>query len=488
MQPTSTISSTSALVLAISTAAYGGDYSLTGPVRPSAGLINDWLRQDNPAMTAWDIGAQVRLRYEIRDNFGIAGSPGSVDFRRNGADVDNAYFLDRVKPHIGYTSPWFSAYVEGRSSGSTGDDRNPNPDSDGIMDLYQAYVTIGNHKEFPISLKVGRQELSYGDERLIGVADFNNVPRTFDGAKLRYQNSWIAADLFVARVVLARDNHFNMPNDYDWFSGIYTSTKVIPKQVTEVYLLSRNTSPQSLRANAPTGPNGPSARDIYTLGVRMKSNIGELAGWDYMLELMGQYGHFNDPTAPALADASLEHLAYAMAAVGGYTWKDAPWSPRLGLEYDFASGDSNPRDNKHETFENLFPTNHKFYGYMDFFSLENIHDIRLTTSAKPLPRITLLGEAHGFWLADTHDSFYTVAGARRGTLAPTAGTGYGINPGYSSFVGSEVDLIATYAFAPQGTFEVGYGHFFRGDYVKQSLSAIGSADANWVYIQTKFAF
>ena len=51
-------------------------------------------------MAAWDIGVQVRLRYEIRDNFAIAGTAGSADFLHNGRDVDNSYFLDRIKPHI----------------------------------------------------------------------------------------------------------------------------------------------------------------------------------------------------------------------------------------------------------------------------------------------------------------------------------------------------------------------------------------------------
>ena len=78
------IQSTSALVLAISASVYAaGDYSPTSPLRPSAGLVNDWLRTDNPYMAAWDIGAQVRLRYEMRDNFGIAGKAGSVDFLHN---------------------------------------------------------------------------------------------------------------------------------------------------------------------------------------------------------------------------------------------------------------------------------------------------------------------------------------------------------------------------------------------------------------------
>jgi hypothetical protein len=127
---------------------------------------------------------------------------------------------------------------------------------------------------------------------------------------------------------------------------------------------------------------------------------------------------------------------------------------------------------------------------MDLVSLQNIHNVRLTTSIKPLPRLTLLAEGHAFWLADTHDSFYAVTGARRGGLAATDGKGYGINPDQNSYVGSEVDLIATYAISPIATLEAGYGRFFVGDYVQESLAApaFGSTDANWVYLQLNVSF
>jgi hypothetical protein len=474
----------------IGTATHADDYNPTKPVRPSAGLVNDWLRKDDPSMAAWDFGVQTRFRYEVRDNFGILGSPGSMDFRENGADVDNAYFLHRIKPRIGYTAEWFNVLVEGRSSGSTGDDRNPNPESDGPIDLHQAYIFVGNHKEFPLSVKVGRQELSYGDERVIGAFNWNNIGRVFDAAKLRWQNEYFGADFFSGRVIIPDDNNFNMPNDYDWFSGIYASTKLVPRQTTEVYLLSRNVAKESPAVNgAGTAAliNGPPPRDIYTLGLRVKSNPGELKGWDYSAELMGQYGHFNDPALPQ-GSRSLEHLAYAIFAGAGYTFTEAPFTPRLGIEYSLGSGDSNPRDNKHETFENLFPTNHKFYGYMDFFSLQNIHNLRLTSSVKPLPRLTLLTEYHAFWLFDTSDNFYAVNGTRRGGINSTPGNGYGINPGYGSYVGSEIDLVATYAVSPQAVLEAGYGHFFVGKYVEQSLSLPGAVDANWLYVQLNFNF
>ena len=125
---------------------------------------------------------------------------------------------------------------------------------------------------------------------------------------------------------------------------------------------------------------------------------------------------------------------------------------------------------------------------MDFVSLQNIHNVRLNASAKPLPRLLLNADYHTFFLADTHDNFYTVGGARRGGIAATPGTGYGINPNYDSYVGSEMDLIATYNVTPQATLEAGFGHFFTGKYIEQSLSVPGTKDANWVYVSLNVNF
>ena len=48
----------------------------------------------------------------------------------------------------------------------------------------------------------------------------------------------------------------------------------------------------------------------------------------------------------------------------------------------------------------------------------------------------------------------------------------------------------TYNFTSYAQVQGGYGHFFVGDYVKDSLSApgFGSVDANYLYLQTKFTF
>ena len=465
------------------------------PAGPSAGLFNDYLRQQSTSFQPWDFGGQVRARYEMKENFAVPGVPGAIDFRDKGGEPHNDYLLLREKVHVGYAQPWFGVFAEGRDSSSSGDDRDPNPEAD-QFDLYQGYITIGNPKEFPLTLKAGRQELAYGDERLIGPLDWVNIPRTFDAVKLRYEGRHGWVDAFTSHPVLADNGSFNLANEYDTFSGIYASTKtLIPKQESQLYFLARNTDYHSPFAHQKDIPQagGASARDIYTVGLRIKSLPNQLAGWDYGAEVFGQFGHYADAgatIAASKAKATLSQEAFAAYLGAGYTWTNLSYTPRVGVEYNYASGDSDPTDDKHETVDNLFPANHKFYGMMDFVSLQNIHNVRFMTSIAPTKKLTLSCDFHLFWLADTADSFYTVAGGRRAGAAPGSGKGYGLNPTYDSFVGSEIDLVATYKIKPWAIAQVGFGHFFTGQYVDQSLSSpsVGSVDANYVYLQSTLNF
>jgi hypothetical protein len=99
-------------------------------------------------------------------------------------------------------------------------------------------------------------------------------------------------------------------------------------------------------------------------------------------------------------------------------------------------------------------------------------------------------EGHGFWLANTHDNFYNSGGTPRGGISSGGGAGYGIDASYSSFVGTEVELVAGWAVTRFAQLEAGYGHFFTGRYIDQSLSspAFGSRDADWFYAQLSVSF
>jgi hypothetical protein len=316
------------------------------------------LRKNNPYASAWDIGGAERVRFEDHEGYSIAGVPGTPgrpnnDFRAEGADVYNAYELSRLRIHAGYTDKWWSAYVEGRSSFAWNDDRfaYPNvpavpqtfrtkgsgPEADTI-DLQQAYFTIGNHKEFPLSVKIGRQELSYGEERLVGAFGWNNIGRVFDAAKVRWQNEWFGADFFTSRPVIPENERFNVDNDYDWFSGVYATTGKIPKHTLDLYFFARNSSTKAIAAEPRPQFPQPSARDIYTIGTRFKSAPGQLGNWDYSVEGAYQFGDFRD-TRLVVGGASprLDHSAYMAVAQAGYTFADAWAKPRIGAEFDYGS-------------------------------------------------------------------------------------------------------------------------------------------------------
>lgn len=485
-------SSRVALLALASTSAWaqtpGGTATSAPTTRPpqSAGIFNDWLRQQDPIFGSFDLGAQFRARYVDQTYFAVPGAGATaVDFRANTPQSQNDFLLLRTRVHAGYSpTGWLNVFGEGENSSSTGDKRNPNPQSDGPFDLHQGYVRLGGTETLPVSLKVGRQELSYGDERLVGAFDWDNVGRSFDAAKLRYEQSTFWVDAFVGRVVVPNDNKFDQPNWDDWFSGIYGSTRsLLPKTELQLYFLADNANSHSPKDVTSYG-KGNSPRDIYTVGTRFQTLPGQLQAWDLTGEFAGQFGDFEyaPGTAGVVNGKRLNQLAYATHLEGGYTFS-SPFKPRLALGFDYASGDGNPKDNEHNTFVNLYPTNHRYYGAMDFLSWQNLLDPYFKASIAPLKGFSVALSYNAFWLATTEDFMYQV------NQAPRTTGGYGLHPGNGSFVGQEIDLVATYQPASFAQLQAGFGHFFTGDYVDQTFQNLGgSHDANWVYVQAQFNF
>lgn len=468
------------------------------PANP--GLLNNWLREEFNAMKAWDIGGELRVRYT--DSVGAVSAasfmtsrPAGVrpltapinpntDFISNGQVNNNEELWIREKVHVGYSPvSWVTLYGEMRNNNMFWDERFPSPDANDC-DLQQAYVQLGDPAEFPLIGKLGRQELIYGDMRFIGNAPWIMTGRVFDAAKLRYVTDTFWVDAFVGHVVVARDGHFNESSDYDWFSGVYASSqKILPWQETQFYVLSRNAGAQAVSAfdfNVPGTPT--TARDIITAGFRLKSLPDKLGGWDYTLEAAGQCGSIYNTTL----ETRLDQQSYGVFAIGGYTWTNLWASPRLGAGYEGGSGDDNPTDGTSGTFENLFPANHRYYGQMDLFCQRNMHIPRLSLSLMPLKDLTITMDYLNFWLADTNDLLYPYSGSGRNL------NGYGIHPTFDSYVGAELDVIARYTPKTWLRLEAGFGHFFVGDYIKQSVGSVAAngnaVDANWCYVQTTVSF
>lgn len=408
----------------------------------------------------WVTG-QERLRLEYRAN--------NFTFDRSvGADED-WFLLHRLRLGVGAKPcDWFTAYGELQDAREIGSDRivagkNPNLDED-TTDWRQGWFEVANYKEFPLGLKLGRQELSYGDERLIGAFDFSNITRVFDAVKLRWQTGKWSLDFFAANVVASDDNTFDDKPDWaDDFYGLYGRTQAMEKHVWEVYALYRDKSDAVF-----LGPK----RQIFTFGSRFESNQ-KLAPWDYYAEVAGQFGHIDGPGGKFFGQTtsnSVPQRALAAVVGGGYTFA-TKWKPHFGLEYNYASGDSNPKDGVDGTFDNLYPTNHKFYGFIDLFAWKNVHNPHASLSIQPHKQVKLQLDGNLFWLAESRDSWYR-ANQQQIRRDATGGSG--------SFVGSEIDLTATYAPHKRVKVLAGYSHFFTGDFVADTGP---HSDADFFYTQ-----
>ena len=138
------------------------------------------------------------------------------------------------------------------------------------------------------------------------------------------------------------------------------------------------------------------------------------------------------------------------------------------------------------TLQELFPTRHGRCGLMDLFSPRNMNIPRISAALEPVQSLKLTASYLMFWLADTNDGLYPESGAARNQ------NGYGIHPGSNSFVGSELDLVANYTARAWLNLQVGYGHFFVGDYIKEAIATVpangGTVAADWLYAQAIFNF
>lgn len=477
-------------------------YVPPSPPGPVPGALDAWLQAADPALKGWDFGVNERARAEDKVGAGTthAGSNFDFDFTPP-SSTSNSYWISRLMPRAGYTGDWLALAVEGRSSYSVHDDRfnaaaagHGLSDNDGPLQLQQAYVALGNLKQFPLLLKVGRQELTYGDQRLVGSAFWLNIPHAFDAVKVRYQNPFMGIEVFAANLVYARNGGADRSNSQDTLSGIYADFPGLSKtSVAEAYVFARNVARGIVTDNwseVPAPFRFTAPQDIYTPGVHFKSRPGALGPWDYGIELMDQFGNrtavfAGSTVAAGLAAPRLAQSAWAYVLQAGYTWKDDPLKPRLAFIASGASGDGNSADAKSSTFQNLLPSNHGLYGIMDLSGLQNLRDYRLSLSTKPSPATSLALEAHQQYLWTTHDFWYNAASVPRNTpgAAPGSGRGFGLNPSYSPDLGQEVDAIAGWAPAKGLLLEAGAGHFFRGQYIQESLAAVGSKDANYGYLQ-----
>ena len=120
-------------------------------------------------------------------------------------------------------------------------------------------------------------------------------------------------------------------------------------------------------------------------------------------------------------------------------------------------------------------TGHKWFGYNDIIGRQNIIDLSLGINLSPAQKVQLNIDHHIFWRASNTDAAYN----------PGGGVIRAGNSGIKKQIGSELDITLKYKFNLHLAAQLGWGHFFAGDFIKESGP---HEDIDFAYTQLQFTF
>ncbi len=393
----------------------------------------------------------VRLRAEFRERLEGVDNAGFV------AKRDDVYWLSRLRlnatfipsKHLSFQVQVQDARVAKKQIGATG-----TPFSAPI-DVRTAFADLEGTAD-PITVRLGRQELAFGEQRLVGHSSWANAARTFDGGRITLRRKAVQLDLFATSVVRILPDEFDRSGNGNRFVGAdAVTTKLVG--TLEPYVFWR----RDLRLASESGPSG--ALSQSTTGLRWADTLPGRV--EISTEAAVQRGSLGPDEVKAWA----AHAMLRSPAI-------AALSMRVFGEYNFASGDRNPKDGVRGTFDQLYPTPHDKYGLADQVGWRNVHHLRLGAEFARLKRWPMSANYHTWWLADRHDGLYLATGALLARIAD------GSAPGH---VGQEVDLQLSHALTPQLQVAAGYAYVMPGGFLK---SATPGAQYSAPFVMATYVF
>ena len=392
------------------------------------------------------LGATMRERFEINDasGFGIGGTR------------PDAYLLQRLQMHVDVhlNENWqvFTQFEDVRAfdkASITAVDQNQ-------LDLRLAFIAYsGKLGDGIFKARAGRQDFAFDLQRFVSSRDGPNVRQSFDALWADYEIGPWRFIGFVSQPVQYRfgDVFDDISNRDFRFSTLRIERQVLgTNELSGYYSLYERSNARYLDAL------GAEQRHIFDIRF-----AGQMNGLDWDLEAMGQTGHV----------AAKEIAAWALGGRVGYTLTRMPWTPRLGLQADAASGDRRAGDGTIGTFNPLFPNGYYFTlaGYTGYANL--IH-LKPTLTMKPLDKLTVTAGIGLQWRETTADAIYIQPNV---AVAGTAGTG-------SRWSGLYTQLRADYAFSANLTGALEAVHYKIGD----TLRAAGGHDSNYLGLELKYGW
>lgn len=308
---------------------------------------------------------------------------------------------------------------------------------DGDTGVHQGYLQATWPSRW---LRMGRQEVSYGDQRMIGSLGWAPAARSFDGVRFhqdigKWQMEVLGTYVRSQRPITfsemdesGNETTASLRSEGDFLSVGYATFKPTDKHTLDGYLMYRH--------DGPTESSAQRARDIAALGTRVDLALGK------PLRLNGE------AIVQAGKNGDENHFAFAMAGSLSYeTGVSGVKAVSLGGSYGSGPSKSGTVDE----FDNFYPTNHKFYGLADLIGLRNMQEgyLKLKLGSQEKSAFGAGVGAHLLGLAKAHGRWSHAGG---GTLGQSS-------EGNSRSLGTELDATGSWTGFGKVKVNAGYGVF-----------------------------
>ncbi|AXT58827.1 hypothetical protein D1816_00175 [Aquimarina sp. AD10] len=371
------------------------------------------------------IDADIRPRLEYLNGFGNL-IPDNVDA--------GTFVQQRSRLKFAYKEEKFAAYLSVQDVSIWGDTPQiAAADNNNSFSIAQAWIDFKLGKGW--STKLGRQALSYDDQRIFGGLDWAMQGRFHDAALLKYTKEGFKLDIGLAfnqngistqTTLFDPNNGGNARAVFDYKGMIYAWLHKDWEKFSGSLLIANN-SYQNLEGQVPVDGNV----NRQTFGTHLVAKPAK--GLSIMANIYGQTGEFTEDIDLSAYNALLE-----------LTYK--PGKTLFGIGFETLSGDENGgTDGEIKSFFPIFGTNHKFNGYMDYFYVGNhannigLNDFYAKTVIKTGEKSSLLIKAHYFSGAES------------------------LGDNIDDYLGTEVDLVFTQKLLAFATLKIGYSHMFASD-------------------------
>ena len=379
-------------------------------------------------------------------------------------DTENRaqFLMERTRLSLGYKRPYIEAKVTAQHSGVWGQSGK------GSFNLYEAWAKL--YTKHGLFTQIGRQVLSYDDERIIGANDWAMAALSHDVLKLGYEGYGHKVHAILgfnqnAENITGGTNYFDGAQPYKVLHTLWYHYD-IPKTPLGASLLFMNIGLQAGEKENPESLTNPAKTEYQQL------IGGYIAYHPKNWSFEGSYYHQFGTTIEQESQKGIKLDAWMASIKAQY---QATKQVGFVAGYDYLSGDDYFVVRNHggiglvrhkaiKYFNPVYGSHHKFYGMMDFFYVQTVKDtfspglqnLYAGATYSPIKGLNLSATYHYLAMATSLD-------------------------GINKTLGHDIDIEASYQILKDAKVSLGFSYMASTETMEKLKRAEENEDLKWAW-------